>query len=322
MNVNNCVQCGACRGKCIFLDRYGLTIGNLESLKELAYHCFLCGQCTEVCPVGIDGRKVMLQLRRDAVKDRQGKPGETGYVMLLLEKKKYLFRNYKGALGKSVLFPGCNFPSFYPKTTRYLEQLLKPYGIGVVYDCCGKPVAELGMDEDADRILARIGQQLRKQGIEEFIMVCPNCYHYLKGKLPVKLVSIYEKLQELGLCEKEKTLRKGNRVFLPCPDRYEKELFAQIQGLFDQELIPITGAQCCGLGGCAAGKEPELVKCFSNEVKKEIGTDSLGVYCASCAGAWARQGISDVHHLLCDLLGVEEQPDIRHSLWNRMKRKF
>ena len=30
-------------------------------------------------------------------------------------------------------------------------------------------------------------------------MVCPNCYAYLKDRLSVKVVMIYDKLRELGL---------------------------------------------------------------------------------------------------------------------------
>ena len=66
--------------------------------------------------------------------------------MLLWEKKDYRFRNYRNGTGRSVLFTGCNFPSFYPETTRYLAKLLwEKAGMGTVFDCCGKPVAELGM---------------------------------------------------------------------------------------------------------------------------------------------------------------------------------
>ena len=70
--------------------------------------------------------------------------------MLLKEKKDYIYKNYRNATGKCILFPGCNFPSFYPKTMKKLVKLLKEHGIGVAYDCCGKPIAELGLEAALD----------------------------------------------------------------------------------------------------------------------------------------------------------------------------
>lgn len=55
-DVSECIHCHVCQKHCEFLKKYGIDIGDTEKLKELSYHCFLCGKCTEVCPIGIDGR--------------------------------------------------------------------------------------------------------------------------------------------------------------------------------------------------------------------------------------------------------------------------
>ena len=147
--TKDCIHCGKCTRKCSFLQKYSLDLQELARHPELAYHCFLCGQCTRVCPKGIDGREVALTLRRNRVQEAGGKVPEKGYAALLAEKKNYLFRNARKAHKKSVLFPGCNFPSFYPKTTAYLAELLaKKADMGVLFDCCGKPIAELGLNEE------------------------------------------------------------------------------------------------------------------------------------------------------------------------------
>ena len=115
IDTNACIHCGMCTNNCLFLDKYKIDISDMERNKNLAYHCFLCGKCTEVCPKGIDGRETILQIRREQTEKNNGKLPVKGYNMVVGEKKNYLFRNYKQP-GKSVLFPGCNFPSFYPKT--------------------------------------------------------------------------------------------------------------------------------------------------------------------------------------------------------------
>lgn len=353
---SDCTHCKICTEHCDFLKKYDIVIGDTEKLQPLLYHCFQCGVCTEVCPQQIDGKTLILQLRRERVEENLGKTGEKGYGMLCLEKKNYRFRNYRRAQAKSVLFPGCNFPSFYPKTMEVLVELLQPYGIGVAYDCCGKPIAELGMKEQEAYILTALEKRLADCGAEEAILLCPNCWQFLKGKLPVRMITIYEKLRELGI---RLEMKGGVPVFLPCPDRQERNMLGQIQQFCREPLIPIEGIQCCGLGGCAAGKEPDLVKGFAEkaekvrkkaadeilykageisrtekqslagqkcEIKHEAGQKSdsgmMYSYCASCAGNLSRQGVKGVRHVLAELLRTGETADIRHSLRNRIVTKW
>ena len=86
--VEACTHCHVCQNQCEFLKKYGIDIGDTEKLKELSYHCFLCGKCTEVCPENIDGREYILNLRREKVEKSGGTLEEKGYGMLLKEKKR------------------------------------------------------------------------------------------------------------------------------------------------------------------------------------------------------------------------------------------
>lgn len=321
--VETCTHCHACQNQCIFLKKYGIDIGDTKRLKELAYHCFLCGRCTEVCPKKIDGRGYILNLRRQQVEEADGVFTEKGYGMLLKEKRDYLYRNYRHGQGESVLFPGCNFPSFYPKTTKKLVNELKKYGIGTIYDCCGKPVAELGLEQDEKRIIGRIHEELKKRKIQEVIMLCPNCYAYLKPRLTdIRIISIYEKLEELGIGKRSLMPAK---VFLPCPDREKKELLSQIEAYADGRLTPVRNVQCCGLGGCASVKETELAKAMGEALKdglKDAEGEKIYSYCASCAGNLNRSGCKNVIHVLAEIMGTYEKADTGKSMLNRIKTKF
>ena len=243
--TENCIHCGLCTRKCAFLQKYKMDLQSFGQHPELAYHCVLCGECTRACPKKIDGREVALQLRRDSVDGNAGKIAEKGYGALIAEKKDYLFRNQKKAAKKSVLFPGCNFPSFFPETTEYLVKLLKDTAdIGVWYDCCGKPVSELGLAKEDEKGLNGLKQRIDKLGIEEIIVLCPNCYHFLKPRLDIPVVSIYTKLQELGLGSKIRE-EKVN-LFVPCPDKASLELEKSLLPFIDGEAEIIKGIQCCG----------------------------------------------------------------------------
>lgn len=316
-DISKCIHCHLCQKHCAFLEKYQLDICDTEKLNELAYHCFLCGKCTEVCPVGIDGREIIAQMRRDQVKEDQGEYVNKKYKRTVNEKKEYQYRNYRHVTEKSVLFPGCNFPSVYPKTTKKLVQLLEEKaGIGVVYDCCGKPMADLGMEEDEKRIVAGIEKRLRDAGVTEVITLCPNCYDYLKPRMALKVVNIYEKLKELGIGKK---IPGGAKMYTPCPDREKKEWLKDINFFLENECEVIQDIQCCGLGGNAGALEPELAKGFAAKLKDS--TDTIYTYCGSCAGNLTRNGCKKVSHVLPEILETYEKPDTVKSLINRMMTK-
>lgn len=313
-----CVHCHKCRRNCLFLEKYGIDIGDAERLAELAYHCFLCGRCTAVCPKGIDGREIVLGMRRSRVRKHRGKLCEKGYRVLRLEKENYIFRNYRNAEAKSVLFPGCSFPAYYPQTTTYLTELLREKaGMGVAFDCCGKPIAELGMELQEQRIIAGIENRLRACGAEEVVVVCPNCYHFLKPRLKINVVGIYEKLYALGI---GKTIEEKITFFPPCPDRENGELLAEIGAFLKEEPEIISHVQCCGLGGCVWKKEHDLAERMVGDIGRE--KKKIHTYCASCSGNFVRNGYHDSAHILLEILGREEQPNTGKSVSNRLKMKY
>ena len=317
----NCIHCGRCTKQCRFLTKYGLDLSAFAQRGDLAYHCFLCGGCAAVCPKEIDGRTIALALRKEQVAANGGRVKERGYGMLVAEKKDYLFKNYKKGK-KSVLFPGCNFPSFFPKTTDHLIALLgEKADMGVVFDCCGKPVCELGMEQAAEEGLADLKARLHKAGVEELVILCPNCYYFLKPRLAeFSVVNIYEKLRELGLGKNMDEAQMN--IFVPCPDKKTRELEQAFLPFVTGQWENIQGVQCCGLGGCAAGKEPELARGFHEEVKGQ-GCENVYAYCASCAGCLTRGGVRNVHHVLVEILGTGETAVTGAStVWNRAKRKF
>lgn len=315
-DTSRCDHCGACRAVCPFLDKYRLDLGRLGELSKLAYHCFLCGRCNEVCPQGLSGKELMLSLRRRQVQQAGGRLQEGGYEGLIKEKLHYQYRNYSGisAETKRVVFAGCSFPSYYPETCRKLGERMRRHGVPIVYDCCGKPVEELGMKEEADRIGREIDSMLRQAGVEEVIMVCPNCMDHLRPYLTPRVRTVYEILEQWGEELPGKEFRR-REFFLPCPDRERREWLAQIQRLTGGGAMPIEGEGCCGLGGCAAGKEPEISAGAGERLVRK-GYQEFYTYCASCSGKFARGKIRTTY-ILSELLGVEETADTEHGIQNR-----
>lgn len=321
-NVNDCIHCNKCVKKCPFLTKYNMDLQEFSNRENLAYNCFLCKDCKIVCPKDIDGAKISLALRSN-YKDKNNI--EKKYKALLFEKKNYIFKNYKHSNTKSILFPGCNFSSFYPNATKKIANLFeKEYNIGIVFDCCGKPVAELGIKEYEDNIIKNIEKNMELYGIEEIITLCPNCYYFLKPRISVKIVTIYEKIFELGIKVSNMDLPEEINLFLPCPDKESKHIKESILKLipsFKDSIKEIKDINCCGLGGCAIVNEREIAKEFVDKLKSK-NLENLYVYCATCAGNFNRNKISNIHHLLLDLLNIEENISNKTSLLNRAKFKY
>lgn len=318
IDASKCVHCHLCQKNCSFLKKYSIDIGDIDKLNELAYHCFLCGRCSQVCPVGIDGRGVVVAMRREQVRKDDGEYVNKKYKRVVSEKQDYVYRNYRHVTEKSVLFPGCNFPSVFPKTTKKLVEILeKEAGIGVVYDCCGKPVSDLGMEEQEEKIVQGIDKRLKEAGVTEVITLCPNCYGYLKSRLSIKVINIYEKLRDLGIGKK---MTGGVKMFVPCPDREQREWLDDIAYFLEKDCEVIENIQCCGLGGNAGTLEPEIAKSFASLLKDS--TEDIYTYCGSCAGNLTRNGCKKVNHILPEVFETYEKPDTVKSLINRMKTKY
>lgn len=316
-SVNECIHCHLCQKNCDFLAKYGIDIGDTEKLKELAYSCFLCGKCTEVCPIDIDGRAHVLELRREiASEDRAAV--EKKYKGAFGEKQHYSFRNWKHVTEGAVFFPGCNFPSLFPKTNKEVSKIFAKHGIGTVYDCCGKPIAELGASDDEERIIGEIKAQLVENNITEIILACPNCRGHFADRLGIKVTSVFTKLHELG---EGHIVEEDVNFFVPCPDREEKQWVEEMKPFIKGEITFVEGAQCCGLGGSAIVDEPEISKGFADKFK-ETAEGHVYAYCASCTGRLKRNGFASIDHILTKVIGTNEKPDTAKSYVNRVFTKF
>ncbi len=274
----------------------------------------------------------------------QDGPGKLALMGIALEKAHYPFKNYRHARAKSVLFAGCNFPSLYPRTCKALVELLASKGgVGVAYDCCGKPLRMMGREEDFKRICSQIGARLSKRGCEELVCACPNCLYALRDNIPQRVVSVYAKLAQLGIMSAALSspatdssgqgavtaaadapgIRRDKVYFPPCPDRREGVIFADMMRYLPADVRALG---CAGPHGCRKGDSCggcKALGCCRHDLSGTIGRDTeILTACASCCGYLTAAGYGNVRMLLSDILGVEESPAMSRSLINRAKTKL
>ena len=163
------------------------------------------------------------QRQRDRVKaQRTDQKSRFRYLNFL--KSPYLYANNSPKKSRELMFFGCNFPGFLPETTRKIIEILEPLGVDFSIDCCGKPLFEA--NANFDKTKAHLNELFAAKGVETLILACPNCYHFLKDKVDVKIKTIYEKFEELGLNHE---ITEEAHIFYPCPERIHKPILRPLK---------------------------------------------------------------------------------------------
>lgn len=244
-----------------------------------------------------------------------------GTEMICLEKAHYPFKKYPTKQCETVLFPGCNFPSQFPKTTDAVAKICTEHGCGVAYACCGHPLDGYGKEGGTDRVLADVAKRLKKVGCKRVVVLCPNCWKLMKERFELPIISIFEYLKEIDY-PVNKEFSEGV-LFNPCPDKAKRILEGEIRDMANLDSVETLAKMgCCGLLPSVMSKGPEAVQASTNKILDAAGDKKIYTYCASCLGQFSRMGNNNVAHVLSVLMGVEETPDSANAFKNRASRKF
>ena len=245
----------------------------------------------------------------------------TARLMNYVEKGHYPFRAWPHVPSGDLLFPGCSFPSMFPRTMDATARLCRGWGMGVAYDCCGRSLVGYGFPGAASRVLGGLEGRLASIGCRRVVTLCPNCLDYLAPRLPVQVVSIYDYLVERGF-ESMGPFRAGV-LFTPCPDKGTRRMEAVIRGQWDlSRVTTLEHVGCCGLRPDILSRGQAVAARSSQVAMDQAQGRTLYTYCSSCLGQFSRCGYEEGRHVLSVLLGIDEAPDSAHALANRARRRF
>lgn len=269
-----------------------MDLSSFAQRPELKYSCFMCGSCYRVCPVQLDGREIASVHRNGCTK---------GFTLMKLEKSPYIFRNNSKIPSESLLFLGCSFPRTYPKTSKLIIDEFLKHKIDFSVDCCGKPIIESGDNKLSKKHLDRLQAMLKEKGVKCIITACMNCYYFFKKNTDLEIISIYKAMQILDIGNK---IDEDINVFIPCPDKDTREVLQDIKCFVSSIKTPFNDIQCCGLGGLAFTKEPDLANSFIDKLRsKNIPIYS---YCASCSRRFVANNLNFKGHILPLILKTNE----------------
>ena len=198
LEVYSCPSCGVCIDACpmsvrkanckdatVYLNRM-LRRGNERRIAEISDKCLLCGKCSAVCQVGVQGPEL-----RVAQRERRKFALSPTYSGIDVRPMAEAVAGSGGVL----YFAGCMTqltPSIRRATTSLLDKagvswkMMDPDG-GL---CCGRPLMMAGRSEQARELIAKNLEIIRASGCETLLLSCPICYKVFKEEYALEGIRV------------------------------------------------------------------------------------------------------------------------------------
>ena len=349
--AKRCIQCHCeeCMKSCAYLKHYKKYPGLLakeiynntqiimgdHQLNKPMNACTLCGQCTVVCPNGIDMAQVCASARRNMVSTDKMPlaPHEFALMdMLFSNGDAFLSRLQPGKEAcRWVFFPGCQAAAVAPATVKaaYLDLCARlEGGVALMLGCCGAICDWAGRYEMQESTREFLLSELSKLGDPVIIAGCPTCRKELAEITEREVRGIWEVLDEIGLPEGAKGLDRPAALHDACGARGDARTQETVRRLAEKLGVTLTEtpysgdrAPCCGYGGLTAYANPEVADEITKKALERSDAPFVS-YCMACRDRFARQG-RESRHLLELVYGTDagSPPDISEKRWNRLTLK-
>ena len=294
----------------------------LEPFSSTVFRCTLCGNCQEVCPVGIHLKDLWLSLRQDLVHSGSY-PKKIEMIRDNLEESHNVFaedneeradwvedmsdapdHGYLKEKAEVVYFTGC-VAAYFPlaqKIPMALAEVLDASGVdftlmGEEEWCCGFPLLGAGLKEMFREFMDHNLEAVKEKGARKVIFACPSCFQMWREYYPreVEISHASQFLMEL-VEQKRVPLRE-----LPLTVTYHdpcdlgrgarvfeepRDVIRSIPGVRFVELPRNREhCQCCGGGGNLEMMDAKL----SAEIAKrkieevlETGAQAVVTSCQQC----------------------------------------
>lgn len=346
-----CIQCSCseCMKACEFLvnfEKYPALLSKEiynntqiimgdHQLNKVMNACALCGQCKVVCPNGFDMSKVCRSARENMVATDKMSLAVHEFAlldMLFSNEEAFLCRPQNGfEKCRYVFFPGCQATAVAPETVRAAyEDLCSRLegGVALMLGCCGAICDWAGRYEMYDETKAFIDAQLESLGRPTVIAGCPTCRKELSGHEGLKVIGIWDVLNDIGLPEVANGFDRPAALHDSCGARGDAETQRSVRALVEKlgcELVETEysgdASPCCGYGGLTSYVNRELAAKMTDKCLGRSDAPYI-TYCMACRDRFARRG-HESRHILELVYGIEpgSPPDISEKRFNRLNLK-
>lgn len=271
----------------------------LPELAERVFSCTGCGNCERICPIGLRPMHINRALRRElddrgvapgsAIAVREGMAAQQNPAAApFAERYGWTSALDAGEDGEALYLPGCAAAHGRPAEARAAVALLNAAGVGVQLlgdadRCCGAPLRELGMAEDARRQGALLEERLAERGYGFLLTSGCECANTFAGvdRHRSFVAWLAEALREGAL----RPTARGGLPRVACLESCQATLAARAgagddnQGLRD--LLAALGVEvigdaaspyrlCCGAAGGMVAMQPESSLAMARARIREI----------------------------------------------------
>jgi len=205
VEVNSCSRCGMCIDPCQLAADAG--IKNVQSAyylqdvrhnsmcEDTSLNCFMCGRCSNACPVGIDIASIrMAGRKRQAVQ----KENAFSYVSDL-----------EATNADVIFFAGC-MTHLQPSVKKAMKELLKAAGVNFWFMdeaesiCCGRPMLLSGKENQARELMEKNRKLILESGAHTLVTSCPICFKMFRDEYRLPIRVLHHSQYLLMLVDEEK----------------------------------------------------------------------------------------------------------------------
>ena len=257
-----------------------------KHFSDTVFRCTLCGNCQEVCPIGIHLKDLWLSLRHDMVHSKFY-PKKIDMIQENLKESRNVFaedneeradwvedmrdapeHGYIKDQAEIVYFTGC-VAAYFPLAQKIPMALAEILDVGKVDFtllgeeewCCGFPMLGAGLKELFKEFMDHNLEAVREKGAKRIIFACPSCYQMWREYYPSEFEIVHAsqflmemvKEKRLPLQELPMTVTYHDPCDLGRGARVYEEPREVIRSIPGIKLVEFTqnreNCQCCGGGG-------------------------------------------------------------------------
>ncbi len=291
--------------------------GDSEDAKRIAETCLMCGKCVMICPVSIESCDIKWSQR-----------AATPYY--INSDHSYLddcgcgdASNASNCKTPSVVyFAGC-MTQLTPKIMRSMKQIMDAAGDDYEFldkdggICCGRPMLLSGKVAEAQAMIAKNTELIKKSGAKKLVLSCPICYKVFKDEYQLESIEIQHHTQYINELIKNGKLKvnKGDVNYVyhdPCE-------LGRAFGVYDEprEVIENVGnlrkaksekelSICCGgsLGSfnLTQQERDEITQNSVNDLMFN-NPDEIVTACPLCLKTFAKKSpvqVKDIAEIVCE----------------------
>lgn len=282
----SCPGCGVCIDACpmsvrkenqkdctVYLNRQ-LRRNNESRIEEISDKCLMCGKCTTVCQVQVDGPQI-----RQAQRALRSYSINPHYTQVSVDE--HLSKIGKG---KVLYFAGC-MTHLTPGIKKAVGEVLDRAGVSwTMMDpdgglCCGRPMLLAGRKEPA-RAMMRINKEIiLASGCDILLLSCPICYRVFKENYNLPGITVmhhsvfFNELIKANLLKVDKDAEMKLAYHDPCELGRGCGIYEQPRELVSSVGTLVEAAQNREASICCGGSLGSLS--LSYEKRRDITLNSI-----------------------------------------------